>query len=140
MPVEATARWEGGYRCRVAVRHFELRVDEPAEHGGADSGPQPTELLLASVASCFALAVAHVARRRGVALPDLAVTATGAYDGLRFGAIRVEVRSSLAGAELALLTERAKRFCYVSNTLLGGPALEFVVAGPPSHEPPAAPS
>jgi uncharacterized OsmC-like protein len=122
------------------MRQFELRVDEPPGHGGGtDTGPQPTELLLASVASCFALAVAHVAGKRRIALPDLAVTAVGEYDGLRFGAIRIEVRSSHPHPELAFLVERAKSFCYVSNTLRGQPTLEFVVLGPSSHEPPPSP-
>jgi uncharacterized OsmC-like protein len=140
MDMEVTARWEGAYRCRVSVRQFELRVDEPPEHGGGtDTGPQPTELLLASMASCFALAVAHVAGKRRITLPDLAVTATGEYQGLRFAAIRVEVRSSHPHTELALLVERAKQFCYVSNTLRGHPALEYTVAGSASHQPPPSP-
>jgi uncharacterized OsmC-like protein len=138
--VEVTARWEGAYRCRVSARQFELQVDEPPTHaGGTDTGPQPTELLLASMASCFALAVAHAAAKRGIVLADLAVTATGEYDGLRFGAIRVEVRSSHPRSELAVLVERAKQFCYVSNTLRGHPELEYVVAEPSSHELPPSP-
>jgi putative redox protein len=138
--VEVTARWEGAYRCRVSVRQFELLVDEPPAHaGGTDTGPQPTELLLASMASCFALAVAHAAGKRRITLPDLAVTATGEYDGLRFATIRVEVRSTHPPAELAELVERAKQFCYVSNTLRGHPALEYVVAESSSHQPPPSP-
>ena len=138
--MEVTARWEGAYRCRVSVRQFELAVDEPPAHsGGTDTGPQPTELLLAAAASCFALSVAHVAGQRGIRLADLAVTATGEYDGLRFGAIRVEVRSSHPHAELAALVERAKQLSYVSNTLRGRPVLEYLVAGPASHEPPPSP-
>jgi putative redox protein len=140
MHVEVTARWEGAYRCRVSVRQFELAVDEPPAHsGGTDTGPQPTELLLASVAACFALSVAHVAGKRGIALPDLAVTATGEYDGLRFAAVRVEVRSSHPYAELAALVERAKQLSYVSNTLRGHPELEYLVAGSSSHAPPPSP-
>jgi putative redox protein len=138
--VEATARWEGAYRCRVTMRQFELRVDEPPRHsGGTDTGPQPTELLLASLASCFALAVAHAAGKRGITLPDLEVTAAGEYDGLGFGAVRVEVRSSHPDDELAVLVERAKPFCYVSNTLRGQPELRYVVAGASSHQPPPSP-
>jgi putative redox protein len=138
--VEVTARWEGAYRCRVSARQFELAVDEPPAHsGGTDTGPQPTELLLAAAASCFALSVAHVAGQRGIRLADLAVTAIGEYDGLRFGAIRVEVRSSHPHAELAALVERAKQLSYVSNTLRGRPVLEYLVAGPASHEPPPSP-
>lgn len=132
MVVEVTASWEGAYRCRVSVRHFELRVDEPPRHGGDDTGPQPTEMLLAAVAACFTLAVAHVARKRGIELPDLSVVAGGEYDGPSFRLIRVEVRSSHPHDELAALVERAKRVCYVSQTLLRQPAMEFVV----SHEPP----
>jgi putative redox protein len=135
MAVEVTAHWEGAYRCRVPVRQFELRVDEPVAKGGGDSAPQPTELLLASLASCFALAVAHAAGKRGVELPDLSVTAAGEYDGLAFGAIRVEVRSSHPRAELEGFVERAERWCYVSNTLRGQPAIEYVV----SHGPPPVP-
>lgn len=138
--MEVTARWEGAYRCRVSARRFELAVDEPLTHaGGTDTGPQPTELLLAAAASCFALSVAHVAGQRGIRLADLAVTAAGEYDGLRFGAIRIEVRSSHPRAELADLVERAKQLSYVSNTLRGHPELEYLVAEPSSHEPPPSP-
>jgi putative redox protein len=141
MDMEVTARWEGAYRCRVSVRQFEVRVDEPPEHGGGtDTGPQPTELLLASVASCFALSVAHVAGKRQIELPDLEVTATGGYDGLRFATIRIEVRSSHPRDELAAIVERARQVSYVSNTLRGHPALEYTVAGPASHQPPPSPA
>jgi putative redox protein len=49
LSVEAT--WEGGYRCTVAARQHRMVVDEPAGAGGGDSGPQPSEVLLASLAS-----------------------------------------------------------------------------------------
>jgi putative redox protein len=132
MAVEVTASWEGSYRCRVSVRQFELRVDEPPGKGGDDSGMQPTEVLLAAVASCFTLSVAHTARKRGIELPDLSVVASGDYEGPSFRAIRVEVRSSYPHDGLADLVERARRVCYVSNTLARQPLMEFVV----SHEPP----
>jgi putative redox protein len=85
--------------------------------GGDDSGPQPTEVFLASVASCFALAVAHVARKRGLTLADLAVRAVGEYDGPRFVKVRVEVSSSAPRDQLEPLLARAAAVCYVSNTM-----------------------
>jgi putative redox protein len=121
------ATWEGGYRCRVQAGEFELRVDEPSSAGGDDTGPQPTELFLASLASCFALAVAHVARKRGIELEDLAVRATGTYGGPKFVKIRVEVRSSHERDELDRLVERASAVCYVSNTLRALDDTEVVV-------------
>ncbi|HVL04348.1 MAG TPA: OsmC family protein [Acidimicrobiales bacterium] len=92
-------------------------VDEPTHAGGGDAGPQPTEVYLASVASCFTLAVYHVARKRGIELPDLRVRAVGQYEGPSFVKVRVEVSSSFSRAEMEPLLERASAVCYVSNTM-----------------------
>ena len=115
-----------GLRCVVQAGRFELTVDEPASVGGTDRGPQPTELLLASVASCFTLAVAYVAGKQGVELADLHVEATGTYDGPRFSAIRVAVRAEHPDADgLARLVRSAERVCYVTNTLRHAPEIEI---------------
>ena len=129
--LDIVASWEGGYRCRIPVRDFELVSDEPARFGGTDAGPMPTELFLASLAACFTLAVAHVARKRGVELPDLSVRVHGVYEGLRFGRIRVEVHSTYPRPELESFVERAKTYCYVSNTLNHELALEYVATNQP---------
>src|SRR5260370_23252251 len=68
------ARWEGGWRCCVTAAGFDLVVDEPESAGGTGTGPMPTEYLLAAMASCYALALRWSAGKRGVELPDLAVT------------------------------------------------------------------
>jgi uncharacterized OsmC-like protein len=90
--LEITASWEGGHRCRVPIRGFEVLVDEPTTAGGTDTGPKPTELLLASLAACFALAVAHVVRKRGRELADVRVRVRGEYQGASFARITVEAR------------------------------------------------
>ncbi len=127
--MKVTAHWSGGYRCRVAVRQFELLADEPEEvAGGTDTGPTPTELLLAALATCFTMALAHVARKRRVELAgDLNVTASGEHHGPSFGALRVEVRSSQPREQLEPLLERAAALCYVSNTLRGAPPVEYLI-------------
>jgi putative redox protein len=111
------AIWDGGYRCRVRARDFEIRADEPLKAGGDDTGPQPTELFLASLASCFTLALAHVARKRKVQLADLSVRVVGRYDGPKFVNVRVEVTSDHPREELEVLAEKASAVCYVSNTI-----------------------
>jgi putative redox protein len=126
--MEVVATWEGGYRCRVRTRQFELVVDEPPAVGGEDAGPMPTELFLASLASCFAMAVAHTARKRGITLPGLQVATSGEYDGPRFSRVRVEVRPSADVDGLPELLERALAVCYVSRTLRQPPALEIALA------------
>lgn len=108
------------------VRGFSLTADEPPP-AGEDTGPMPTELFLTALASCFGMAVAAAAHRRGPDLPDLEVTATGTYDGPRFSHLRVVVRSSVGPEQLEPLLERAVHGCYISNTLLRPPTMEFAV-------------
>lgn len=123
------ARWDGGLRAVVQAGGFELIVDEPESvPGGTGAGPQPTELLLASVASCFTIAMAYSAGKRGVELADLHVDVTGTYDGPRFSAIRIAVRTAAPrGAELDRLITAAQRVCYVTRTLAGTPTLDVDV-------------
>jgi uncharacterized OsmC-like protein len=133
--LEVVGHWEGGYRCRVPIRGHEIIVDEPPNAGGTDAGPMPTELFLASLASCFTLSVYHVARKRSIELPDLSVTAKGRYLGLRFEHITVEVSSSHPPDELQALIEPAIRFCYVSQTLKHEPEIEYLIADIPPVTP-----
>ncbi len=126
LSVEAT--WEGNYRCRVVTGTTELIIDEPVSAGGGGAGPQPTEVFLASLASCFTLAVHHVARKRDLTLPDLSVRAVGEYDGPKFVTLRLEVSSTLPAEQLQPLLARAAAVCYVSNTLRVVDDVEVVLA------------
>jgi len=90
----------------------------------------PTDLLLASLSSCYALALAWAARKRGVDLPDLRVTATGSYGGPRFTSLELTVETSGPAGEVAPLLEPAKRVCYVSNTFAAVPEIEVRLADP----------
>jgi putative redox protein len=124
----ARALWTGGWRCEVEAGGFSLVVDEPVEVGGTGTGPMPTDLLLASLSSCFALALAWAARKQGFELPDLEVTATGTYQGTKFASLLLTVESSLPEAELTGLFEPATRACYVSNTFAHVPSITVELA------------
>jgi putative redox protein len=126
--MELVAYWEEGYRCRVPVRDFEIVADEPRDLGGSDAGPTPTELLVSALASCFAMAVYHAARKRDVELPDLRVRVHATYERLRFDRLRIEVESSHPRAELQGLVDVAARWCYVSNTLMTPCDLDVTIA------------
>jgi uncharacterized OsmC-like protein len=125
--MEITAYWQEGYRTRVPIRRFEIKIDEPKEYGGEDAGPMPTEVFLASLASCFAIAVAHAAQKRDAKLDDLAVRVKGVYEGLRFAHLTVEVVSAHERGELEELTEQAIEYCYISNTLAEPPSIDYIV-------------
>jgi putative redox protein len=113
----------------VQAGGFVLVADEPTSAGGTGLGPMPTDLLLASLSSCYALALAWAARKRGFELPDLEVTATGTYEGPRFAAVELTVTTSLDRDQLTPLLEPARRVCYVSNTLARTPELTVSVTG-----------
>lgn len=102
---------------------FVLTVDEPPSAGGTGQGPMPTDLLLASLASCYALALAWAARRRGVELADLTVRATGTYSGQRFRSLAITVHTSAPADVVEPLIDPARRVCYVSNTIAQTPEL-----------------
>jgi putative redox protein len=52
----------------------EIVVDEPAEDGGTDTGPRPTQLLASSLAGCTAITVELYAQRKGWDVDGLEVT------------------------------------------------------------------
>ena len=73
--MKATATRDAGYRHTVKVRSHELTVDEPRDQGGGDSGPDPQELLAASLASCTAVTMEMYAQRKGWDVGGIEVTA-----------------------------------------------------------------
>jgi putative redox protein len=125
--LEVTAVWRGGLATDVAVRGHQVRVDEPASAGGQDTGPMPTEMFLVSLASCFCLAVAWVARKRGLEIPGLCVVVRARRPGteLRYERFEVDTQAEVDDALLAMLVERARPFCWVSNTLAAGVDVEY---------------
>lgn len=125
--LEVSATWNGGYESRVRAREHEIAVDEPAPHGGRDSGMMPTELFCAAIASCFCLALAHVAGKRGRELPGLRVVVRAERPGreLRYDRVEIEAQANVPSDELAALLEPARRVCWVSNTLVQGVELSY---------------
>ncbi len=59
----------------------ELIVDEPADRGGTDTGPRPTQLLATSLAGCIAITIEMYAARKEWDVGQLEVAVEMGYDG-----------------------------------------------------------
>ncbi|HSS68468.1 MAG TPA: OsmC family protein [Nocardioidaceae bacterium] len=114
-------------RAVVQAGEFEIVVDEPEYSGGTNTGPPPTDLLLASIASCMTLAFAFVAKKRGIELSGLDVTAVGVYRGPGFERIALSVTANVPRDVLEELRPDAMRLCYVSNTFREQPDLTVTI-------------
>jgi len=119
-----------GFAQEIVVGAHRLAADEPTSVGGTDTGPNPYDLLLASLGSCTSMTVALYARRKGWPLEGVTVrlrhsrihAADCADCETREGMIdRIERDIELAGAltaeQRARLLEIAGR-CPVHRTLV----------------------
>lgn len=90
------ARRVEGFAHEVELdgRH-DLRVDEPPEAGGTDTGPRPTELLGASLAGCIAITIEMYAGRKDWDVGAVEVDVEISYDGVVPSSFEVGVK--LAG-------------------------------------------
>jgi putative redox protein len=80
--VRIAARRTGGYAHAVDLEgDHKLVVDEPVAAGGTDTGPRPTELLGASLASCIAITMEMYARRKEWEIGAVEVAVDMAYEG-----------------------------------------------------------
>jgi putative redox protein len=114
-------RFVAGESYEVTVRGHRLVVDQPAEAGGQDAAPTPTELFVASLASCVAFYAGRYLTRHGYSRDGLAVSA--AYNlatdrPARVSGIRMTVRvpASLPPGRRAALRAVASH-CTVHNSL-----------------------
>ena len=68
----STTRVEG-FRNTVTIRTHELTLDEEADLGGTDAGPNPLELLAGSLAGCVAITMEMYAQRKGWEVGEIGV-------------------------------------------------------------------
>jgi uncharacterized OsmC-like protein len=62
-----------GFAQEIHAGRHRLHADEPVAAGGADSGPSPYDLLLASLGACTSMTVGMYARRKAWPLGEVTV-------------------------------------------------------------------
>jgi uncharacterized OsmC-like protein len=123
--------YEAGDRFRIAVRQHTISVDQPASDGGEDTAPTPTELFIASLASCVAFYARRFAARHDIPTDGLAVTAefSMASHPARVGEITLQlhVPAELSPEQQAALLAVTSR-CTVHSTLMQPPEVRIELA------------
>jgi len=109
------------YTTGISVRQHRFIMDEPLDHGGADRGPKPHELLCASLAACTVITVRMYVDRKQLPVTRLEVTCTmdrkaesGAVDTGFHLAVKVEGDLTEEQRERVL---QIARMCPVHKTL-----------------------
>jgi uncharacterized OsmC-like protein len=118
-------------RFEIEVRGHRVTVDQPADAGGDDAGPTPTELFVASLASCAAFYAERFLRRHGGAdgLRVLARYEMSQERPARVTLIEMDVRVPVALApEVAAGLRRSIERCTVHNSLRVEPEVSVRLA------------
>lgn len=121
---------QDGFHSEIALRDHALTVDEPAALGGTDKGPNPVELILASLGSCQEITYRAYAAALGIPLESVSVKLEGDIDLRGFLAVAEDVRpgyqairgtveliSSASDEQLQKLREIVNTHCPVLDIL-----------------------
>jgi putative redox protein len=115
------------YATHIEVGGHAITADEPAKLGGADVGPAPYDLLLASLGACTAITLRMYADHKGWPLASLDVD-------LRLVGIPDDRRIERTLAPVGLDAEQAARLAEIAEktpvtlTLKGGIAIHTELA------------
>jgi putative redox protein len=125
-------RFVSGEAYEVALRGHRVTVDQPADACGGDSAPTPTELFVASLATCVAFYAGRYLTRHGYSRDGLGVSVgfdMAADRPARVAAVRLTVR-----VPADLPAERRPAFtavvshCTVHNSLTTPPRVTIDLA------------
>lgn len=114
-------RFISGEMYEVAVRDHTITVDQPSESGGDDTAATPTELFVASLATCVAFYAGRYLTRHGYSRDGLGVSVAFdmAADPARVAGIRLAVRvPEDVPAERWPALQAVASHCTVHNTLI----------------------
>jgi uncharacterized OsmC-like protein len=120
-----------GLQVDSTVRNFSIRMDEPVNLGGTDTGMNPVEALLAALGSCLAIVAGAFAKSQGIELEDFWIEIEGDLDpdgflrgaeGVRRGFQEVRftphIKTSASEEEVQKFMTFIKNRCPVSDNLM----------------------
>lgn len=129
MNIDVEARRESPTKTTVAVRDFELTVDEPEGMGGSNEGPNPLEYLLAGQAGCLNVTGQQIASEMDIEIDDIELAIEGEFNeaafagekdgrtGLQDVAVTMEVDADADADTIETWAERVETRCPVSDNI-----------------------
>lgn len=124
--VSVRGAFESGWAMHVEIGPHVLRIDEPVEDGGTDTGPTPTETLMAALGTCESMTLRMYASRKGWPLRDARVRLSASFvDGVYVIRRQLTLEGDLTDEQRARLHEIACR-CPVHRALTGEVRVEDV--------------
>ena len=114
-------------RADVAIRDLVFAIDEPAERGGTNAGPTPTDAAIASLVGCTNVIGHKCARALGIDIGHLHISATCYFDRrgvtlleeidrpFRQIVLDVACDGPASDEELARLAEEVRKYCPLSK-------------------------
>jgi putative redox protein len=125
-------RFRSGESYEIRIGKHHVLVDQPADAGGQDTAPTPTELFVASLAGCVAFYAGRYLKRHGLSRDGLGVTARfemAPDRPARVSAIHVTVRvpDDLPERRRTAL-QAVVSHCTVHNSLTEPPAVTVDLA------------
>jgi uncharacterized OsmC-like protein len=124
--------WMGKRHIEAEVRGLKVTADKPVEKGSTNLGPMPSELFLASLASCTMMSTLRVAEVRKVPVDAMRASAWLDYDAQdrvdRIG-LDVHVQSPVPRDEWQVIARMAGKFCTIEQLTRPSIAKRFIVNG-----------
>ena len=74
----------GDLGVEVTARGHKIKVDEPIEGGGEDTGMNPVEMLLGSIAACQTISTSIYAESMGIKIDEMSIEVEGDMDSAGF--------------------------------------------------------
>lgn len=135
-----------GVLSTATIRGKEVLVDEPANLGGTDKGPNPVEYILAALGGCINVLVISFAEQFDVQVEDVDIAVEGdlnpdgflgkdpdvrpGYEEIRY---QINVDSPSPRENIDALLAHVEAFCPVKDTLQGTNLKNTTQQGNASH-------
>ena len=123
------ATYAGGDRIEMRVRGHVIHADQPAEEGGGDTAPTPTEIFVAGLAGCIAYSAERFLRRHRLPAEGLSVGCDYEWEENphRIGGISITVEVPGLTEERRVAFTRMVEHCTVHHTLIQPPQIVMTV-------------